>query len=98
MACRMQRDSHAPNTQGLFKIQRLKGGLFAQSRLKYRQPSGRAQHLTVTGASMIGMGMGQDRPIDRSPRVDEKTALRAVEPLWTQDHQVIHPHGPSKTG
>jgi hypothetical protein len=52
----------------------------------------RCQHMAMTGAGVIGMAMGDQRPVDAAHRIDEEIAGRAVKPFGAGNEQVFGFH------
>ena len=52
----------------------------------------RRQHVAVAGAGMVGVAVGDQRPVDIAHRINEKTAWRTVKPLAARDQQVFRFH------
>ena len=55
------------------------GEIHAVSHGHYRQGLSRRQNRTVPGARMVGMAVGDDRPIHRTHRVDVEITRRTIE-------------------
>ncbi len=58
---------------------RAAGEAGAVARLHDRQRLGRRQHRPVPGAGMVGMAVGDQRPLDRAGRVDVEIADRGPQ-------------------
>jgi len=52
----------------------------------------RRQHRAVAGAGMVGMGMGDQRPLDRPRRVDKETARLAAHAGRRRQEDVFRSH------
>ncbi len=91
-----QADLHPIAGEGLAIADRL--GLAAEvlaiaHRHDLKRLGGRHHH-AVAGAGVVGMAMGDHRPLHRPHRVDEEIAGSAVEPLGLGTEQGFRPHGP----
>jgi hypothetical protein len=53
---------------------------------------GRCQHMAMAGTGMIGMAMGDQRPVDAANRIDEEIAGRAVKPFGAGNEQHFGSH------
>ncbi len=54
---------------------------FAVTGLHDRQGLGRGDHHAVAGAGVVGVAVGDHRPVHRPHRIDEEIAGRAIESL-----------------
>ena len=45
---------------------------------------------------MVGMAVGDQRPLDRPDRIDEEIAGRAIEPFGAGAEQVAGAHRPAR--
>ncbi len=62
------------------------------------QRLGGGDHHAVAGPGMVGVAVGDHRPIHRPHRVDEEIAGGAVEPLGLWAEQGFRPHDPCLAG
>ncbi len=90
MAGRVQADPHAVVHHHLAIGQALQVQPRAQPAAQHAGTDGGGQHLGVAGAGMVGMGMGDHRPVHRAPGVDVEIARRAVQAGRAQGDQVMH--------
>ena len=76
----MQRDADAVVTGRLAVAERTDRYIRAESRPEDPLALGRAQVMSGSPASVVTVRVGDDRAIDRLPRVDMEIACGAVEP------------------
>ena len=94
MAGWVQADAHAAVQHGLTVGQTLQRQPGAESAAQHALADSGGEHLAVTGAGMVGVGMGDHR-VRHCPRgVDVEVARRTVQALRTSDDQVFHGHMP----
>ena len=82
MAGGMKRHFDVAKAQALAISQRLcrAGEIFAETKAHDVQRLSRRQHRAMTGAGVIGMGVGDHGARDRPRRIDMKISGRAVKP------------------
>ena len=50
---------------------------------------GRGQHMTMTGAGVVSMAMGDQRPVNAAHRIDVEIARRTIKPLAAGNEQLV---------
>ena len=88
MARRVQRDLHPVVLEGLAVGQRLQVDVGAQPGAQRALAVGLRQVVRMAPAGMVGVRMGDDRPLHRLPGVDVEIARRAVQAFGTGDDEV----------
>ena len=88
MAGGVETQGDAVMQQPLAIRQGLQVDVLAQSRAQNPFAGRRGQVMLVAGAGMVAMGVGDDRTLDRPPRVDVEIAGRAVQAFGARDDKV----------
>jgi hypothetical protein len=88
MTSRVQREPDAPVLNLLPIVQALQRDV-AQPRPHHAFCATRDQIVAMSAPGVVGMGMGNDRPINRSPGVEVEVARRAIQTLRPTHDQII---------
>ena len=95
VAGRMERHLHAAEIDALAIARRLRraGEILAVAQPHQVERFLRRQHRAVAGAGMVGMGVGDQRPLHRPRRVDVKAAELAAHAGRRRQQDVFRSHG-----
>ncbi len=74
-------DPVAGDSLAIFQRLAMPAEVRAIARLHDRQGLGRGHHRAVAGAGVVGVAVGDDRPLHRPHGIDEEVSGGAVEPL-----------------
>ena len=91
MTGRVERDHRVAERQALAERVAFDRGLRPEPVAQEADARGRGMIVARAAARMVGMGVRDERAIDRTPGIDVEVAPRAVQPLRRQRDQVGPP-------